>query len=175
MILKHTRVNIATGKTNSPNTLTRSSTIGVAQADQQSSLRDRSTIRIAIQQLQFSFLVFHPLTLTTFLLPFCAPPGRLGVPGAAPGNPSCAFIPALTASIKTPVDSAGEYGDTLVAKGNSGSGGMGRRRRRLGSESFCGCSGTLGDLDLDNSGCLPFLDDGAVEVRLAGVDAAAGE
>ncbi len=84
-------------------------------------------------------------------------------------------MPALTASIKTPVESAGEYGDTLVAKGSSGSGGIGRRRRRLGSVSFCGCSGTLGDLDLDSSGCLPFLDEGAVEVGLAGVGAAAGE
>lgn len=51
----------------------------------------------------------HPLTLTTFLFPFCAPAGIPGTPGTAPAvGVSVAFIPALTVSMRTPVDMAGE-------------------------------------------------------------------
>lgn len=77
----------------------------------------------------------QPLTLTTFLFPFCAPPGAPGGPGAAPilALASCAFIPALTVSISTPELMAGEYGETRLAKGGSGSGGMGKRL----PEAFC--------------------------------------
>lgn len=93
----------------------------------------------------------HPLTLTTFLFPFCAP----AIPGP-PGPPtgfSAAFMPAFTVSISTPVEIAGEYGDTRFARGGCGSGGIGRRR-----PPTCLDGRAAGDFDFVVAGCFPLLD-----------------
>lgn len=99
--------------------------------------------------------LYHPLTLTTFRLPFAALAGEPGVPGAAPGNglASWAFIPAFTVSIRTPVEIAGEYGDSRFASAGWGSGGMGNRL----PPDFGVCV-VVGDFDLVVAGCLPLLD-----------------
>lgn len=103
-------------------------------------------------------LRIQPLTLTTFLLPFCIP----GIPDA-PGEPatgfSVAFIPAFTVSMRTPAEIAGEYGDTRLARGGCGSGGIGRRRPPV-----CLDGRAAGDFDFVVAGCLPLLDDATPEV-----------
>ena len=65
-------------------------------------------------------------------------------------------MPALTVSTNTPVASAGEYGDTRLARGGSGCGGAGKRL------AFCGNKG--GPPLFGFAGCLPLLDDGALVV-----------
>ncbi len=76
------------------------------------------------------------------------------MPGAAPGGgvASCAFIPAFTVSIKTPVDIAGEYWETRLASGGWGSGGIGGRRPPRLVVGW-------GDLDFVVAGCLPLVAD----------------
>lgn len=85
-------------------------------------------------------------------------PGAPGIPGV-PGLLSVAFIPALTVSIRTPVERAGEYGDTREAKDGRGSGGTGSLRP---PNFLLGWAAAIGDLDF----VLPLFDDGT----LAGVD-----
>jgi hypothetical protein len=92
----------------------------------------------------------HALTLTTFLFPFWAPPAADPAPGNIPAL-SCAFIPAFTVSINTPVGNAGEYGDTWFASGGCGSGGIGTRRP-LGLTAGA-------DLTAFDEGDLPFVVD----------------
>jgi len=64
--------------------------------------------------INLSLIIVHhhirqPLILTTFLFPFAAPAGGTpGPPDPAAAEFSAAFIPALTVSIKTPVEMAGE-------------------------------------------------------------------
>ena len=94
----------------------------------------------------------QPLTLTTFLFPFDAPAG--GVPGPPPmAEFSTAFMPALTVSIRTPVEMAGEYGGSRLPRDGWGSGGTGNRR-----PPRCWCWGAAGDLDFIAAGCLPLFD-----------------
>ena len=92
----------------------------------------------------------YPRTRITFRFPFCIP---VPLP-AGPPAPwfSVVFIPAFTVSTKTPVLIAGEYGDTRLANGGSGSGGIGNWR----PPDFFGGSGS-GDLVF--AGCLPLLDE----------------
>jgi len=71
-------------------------------------------------------------------------------------------MPALTVSTSTPVASAGEYGDTRLARGGSGCGGAGRRL------AFCGNKGGTFPPLFDFAGCLPLLDVGALVVGTAG-------
>lgn len=98
-------------------------------------------------------LLYHPRTLTTFRFPFCIPPDAPGV-GPAPGiGLSVAFIPALTVSMSTPVEIAGEYCEIRLDRGGRGSGGTGTRRLPV----CLGC-GAAGDLDFVCAGCLPLLE-----------------
>jgi hypothetical protein len=71
-------------------------------------------------------------------------------PAAPAAAPSVAFIPALTVSIKTPLISAGEYGDMRSARGGCGAGGMGRRR--LPCILALDCVAGVGALDFDFTG-----------------------
>jgi len=65
-------------------------------------------------------------------------------------------IPALTVSISTPVDIAGEYDDTRVPKGGRGVGGFGRGRYAGREVVLWVCERTVDGLDLE-TGCLPFV------------------
>jgi len=78
---------------------------------------------------------------------------------------SVAFIPALTVSMRTPVERAGEYGDTREAKGGRGSGGTGSRRPLIFFLGGGAGAAAIGDLDFVVAGALPLLDDG---IALAG-------
>ena len=74
-------------------------------------------------------IVFHPLTLITFLFPFPAAGGGGAPPGPAPtAEFSAAFIPAFTVSINTPDEIAGDNVDTRLLNGGLGIGGIGNRR-----------------------------------------------
>lgn len=59
--------------------------------------------------------------------------------------------------------SAGEYGDTRLARGGSGCGGAGRRL------PFCGNTGGTFPPFLGFAGCFPLMDMGALVVGTAGV------
>lgn len=74
---------------------------------------------------------------------------------------SAGFIPALTVSTRTPVEIVGEYGDTRLAKGGRGSGGMGSRRPPI----CLGCV-AVGDFDLVAAGCFPLADVAALVLGL---------
>jgi hypothetical protein len=70
-------------------------------------------------------------------------------------------MPAFTVSTNTPLASAGEYGDTRLARGGSGCGGAGSRL------AFWGGKGAL-PVALNLTGCLPLLDVGALVAGAAG-------
>jgi hypothetical protein len=63
-------------------------------------------------------------------------------------------MPAFTVSISIPAEMAGEYGDTLLARGGCGSGGMGRWRPPV-----CFDGRAAGDFDFVAAGCLPLFED----------------
>lgn len=115
----------------------------------------RSTVMESTGTIHFLSIYFgsYPLTLTTFRFPFCAPPAP-GAPAPTAAGPSVAFIPAFTVSIRTPVEIAGEYCETRLAKGGCGSGGTGSCRPEI-----CLGWGAAGALALVVAGCFPLLDE----------------